>query len=119
MNTEILKNAGIDFDSGVKRFVGRTQLYEKALLKFTRDTTFERIRAAGESGDRKQLLANAHEFKGMCGNVGLTSLYTAADSLVRLLRGDAPDAAEVDASCALLENEYHKIYEAVCAAMEA
>lgn len=118
MNSEILKNAGIDYDSGVKRFVGRAHLYEKSLSKFTRDTTFSRISAAFASGDKEQLLAAAHEFKGMCGNIGLTSLYTAADAVVQLLRASADRTAELESAYALLDAEYHKIFNAVTAAME-
>ena len=118
MNAERLTAAGVDYERGVKRFLGRAPLYEKTLRKFAADTTFSRIRAAYEQGDRDALFAAAHEFKGMCGNIALTSLYESADALVRLLRGGACAPAELDAAFARLDREYHTVHEAVLAAME-
>ena len=118
MKAEILRQAGVDYDYGVQRFVGRAHLYEKALTKFSKDTTFDRIRAAYEAGDRAALLAAAHECKGMCGNIGLTSLYEAADALVQLLRGDAVAPDALDAAYALLDKRYRAVHTAVAAAME-
>ena len=118
MNAEILKGAGIDYDFGVKRFAGRAQLFEKAMSKFPKDGAFFRIRAAYEAGDEERLLAGAHEFKGMCGNIGLTSLYEASDALIRLLRGGGYSPDELSAAYELLEGRYETVYNAVIAAME-
>ena len=118
MNAEILKRAGIDYDRGVKRFVGRAHLYEKALSKFPKDSTFSRIRAAYAAGDKEQLFASVHECKGMCGNIALTSLYETADTMVQMLRGGAYSETELAAAYEKLEREYHVVYDAVLAAME-
>ena len=118
MNAAILKAAGIDYDRGVKRFVGRAHLYEKALRKFPKDDTFSRIRAAYEAGDKEGLFAGVHEFKGMCGNIALTSLYEAADAMVQLLRDGAYAEAELAAAYGALQTEYHIVQEAVLAAAE-
>ncbi len=118
MNAEILKNAGIDYDRGVKRFMGRAHLYEKTLAKFMRDTAFSRIQAAYEAGDMEQMRAAAHEFKGMCGNIALSTLYDMSHALVELLRSEAGKPAEVAAAYGKLEREYHAVREAVLAAME-
>lgn len=118
MNADILRCGGIDYDRGVKRFAGRVHLFEKALTKFTRDATFSRLRAAFEAGDRAALFACAHEFKGMCGNIGLDSLYEAAGAMVNSLRGDAVSEEQLAAAYEALANEYHTVYGAVIAAME-
>ncbi len=119
MNAEILKNAGVEYDDGVKRFAGRAQLYEKTLMKFSKDTTFSRIKAAYEAGDKDGLLASAHEFKGMCGNISLTSLYKTSDAMVRLLRADEYPGAAFDSLYGQLKADYTRTYEAVSAAMES
>lgn len=119
MNVQGLKEAGIDYDRGVKRFVGRANLYEKALSKFPKDGTFERIRAAYEADDAQALLASAHELKGMCGNIAMTGLYEAADALVSLLRGGEASPAAVNAAYETLKMRYQTAYEAIVAAMEA
>lgn len=118
MNADILRSAGVDYDRGVNRFMGRAHLYEKTLSKFAKDTTFSRVRAAYLAGDREQLLADAHELKGMCGNIALTPLYEAANALVQLLRSGACTQADLDAAYGRLEKEYHIVYEAVLAALE-
>ena len=118
MNAEILKNAGIDYDFGVKRFVGRAHLYEKSLSKFAKDTTFSRIRAAYAADDRDGLLASAHEFKGMCGNIGLTSLYEASNAIVQMLRGESLSPEELTAAYERLCETYTTIHDAVVASME-
>ena len=118
MNVERLKDAGVEYDRGVKRFMGRAHLYEKTLSKFTSDTTFSRMREAYASGDRERLLADVHEFKGMCGNIALPPLYEAADEMVRLLRSGACTDEALAAVYGRLETEYHTVHEAVLAAME-
>ena len=118
MNANVLKRAGIDYDYCVKRFVGRANLFEKALGKFAKDTTIDRIRAAYGAKDMEGLLASAHEFKGMCGNIGLTSLYEAADALVALLRSGAYDNGTLDAAYRCLDETYDAVHGAVIASME-
>lgn len=118
MNADKLQKAGIDYNRGVKRFMGRAHLYEKALSKFPKDGAFARIRAAHEANDVEQLLASAHEFKGMCGNIALPALYDASDALVTLLRGGAFSPADLDAAYMHLEKEYRAANEAILAAME-
>lgn len=118
MNAEILRAAGIDYAYGVKRFAGRAQLFEKALTKFPKDSTFARIRAAYAADDRDALLASAHEFKGMCGNIGLTSLYESADAIVQMLRGDAFTDEALSAAYGLLAERYQTVYDAVVASLE-
>lgn len=118
MNIDTLKSSGVDYDEGVRRFMGRAHLYEKVLAKFPRDKTFPRIQADYESKDNESLLRDAHEFKGMCGNIGLLSLFSASDALVKLLRSGEFPAEELDAAYAALEREYTTVRNAVLAAME-
>ena len=118
MNVALLKNAGVDYDRGVKRFAGRAQLYERTLGKFQRDGTFARIRAAFEAGDRETLLASAHEFKGMCGNIALPTLYEGADALVRMLRAGGYSEEALAGAYSRLAADYQTVYRAVCAAAE-
>lgn len=118
MNADILRSAGIDYDFCVRRFAGRAPLVEKALTKFLGDGTFARVRAAFEEGDREQLLSTAHEFKGMCGNIGLTALYDGADAIVRLLRGGTATDGELGAAYQGLADTYAAIHAAVLAAAE-
>lgn len=117
MNAEILEKAGIDYDKGVKRFLGNALIYEKVLSKFPKDPTFDRVRADYEANDREALLADAHEFKGMCGNIAINRAYEAADALVKLLRGQH-SKSDIDLAYSRLEAEYNLAREAVLASSE-
>lgn len=118
MRADILKSAGIDYDGGVKRFMGRAALYEKVLAKFPKDLTFSRIKNDMCSGDTEKLLMDTHELKGMCGNISLPDLFSAAEDMVNLLRRGEYEQSDLDASFARLEANYIKVYEAVLSAME-
>lgn len=118
MNADILKNAGIDYDGGVKRFLGRAPLYLKTLAKFPKNDTMDRVRADYEKRDREALLQDSHELKGMCGNMSMTKLYLAADAVVTLLRAGGATDEKLAAAMDGLEKEYEIAKEAVLAATE-
>ncbi len=119
MKRDILVAAGIDYDSGVRRFAGRASLYEKSLSRFPGEGTFQRIRADYQSGDRPQLLLDVHEFKGMCGNIAVSGLYDASEAMLSLLRAEPCAQEELDSAYTLLAAGYAKAVAAVRAAMEA
>ena len=118
MNIDALKAAGIDYERGVKRFVGRAHLYEKALRKFPQDGTFARMRADYEKNDLEALLADAHEFKGMCGNIALPSLFEASDGIVQMLRGGAFSPDALDDAFLSLARAYEAARAAILSAWE-
>lgn len=51
MNIELLKAGGIDYEDGLERFSGNSQLYEKYLRKLLDNSTYEDMRQAALSGD--------------------------------------------------------------------
>ena len=118
MNARILTGAGIDYESGVRRFAGVARLYEKSHNKFPQDATFARLRADYESGDAAQLRLDAHEFKGMCGNISLQNLYRASEALLALFRADAWAQNDLDAAFAGLERAYNETVQAIREAAE-
>lgn len=120
MNIEILKNAGIDYEGGVKRFMGREQLYMKTLSKFPKNDTMDRIRLDFAAQDRDALLRDVHEFKGMCGNMSMISLTRTADAIVTMLRSDGDGATDANLVAAMdaLEQEYTTVKEAILAVAE-
>lgn len=118
MQTERLRQGGIDYDDGVRRFMGRADLYERLLAKFPGDGTFERIQEDYRKNDMERLLGDVHELKGLSGNIALTRLYGSADQLVALLRGGSVAQAELTAAYELLGRDYAAANEAILAAME-
>lgn len=118
MNIEALKNAGIDYDGGVKRFMGRAQLYTKTLSKFPGDDTMVRIRRDYKAGDLAALLQDVHEFKGMCGNMSMTRLAHTADVMVTMLRSETIDIAGLETAMESLNTEYTAVRDAILIAAE-
>lgn len=119
MISDTLKNAGIDYDDGVKRFMGRADLYIKTLSKFPKNDTMERVRADYAARDNDALLRDAHELKGMCGNMSMTLVFRAADAVVALLRGGGFSDGDLSAAMSVLNAAYDAAKAAVSAVAEA
>ena len=96
MNVEILIRGGVDYHSGVKRFMGDAELYETVLQQLLlSDTAFDRACRAYEKRDGAALRAAAHELKGACGSADITPVYEEAAKLVVLLRQPTCDWEEI------------------------
>ena len=106
MNAARLRAAGIDYDAGVKRFLGDTDLYELVLQTFLQDTTLERAEAAFSDKQRDALFACVHELKGSSGNADMTVLYHATCALVELLRAGASTDEEIAESFQQFQTAY-------------
>ncbi|MBQ0167735.1 MAG: Hpt domain-containing protein [Treponema sp.] len=93
MNKEVLIQAGIDFDSGLERFSGRTEIYVKYLKKFPDDTCYPALLEALENKDVENAFINAHSIKGTAGNLSLNGFYEAVSNMVEALRANDLDKA--------------------------
>lgn len=93
MNKDVLSNAGIDFDAGLERFSGRTEIYVKYLKKFPDDAYYPALLEALEKKDIEEAFVNAHSLKGTSGNLSLTAFYDAISALVEALRAKDLDQA--------------------------
>lgn len=86
MNKDVLIQAGIDFDGGVERFSGRTEIYVKYLKKFPDDTYYPAMLEALEKKDVEGAFTSAHSLKGTSGNLSLNAFYDSIVVLVEALR---------------------------------
>lgn len=93
MNKDVLIQAGIDFDGGLERFSGRTEIYVKYLKKFPDDKYYSALIDALENKDIEEAFVNAHSLKGTAGNLSLNSFYNALYNLVEALREKDLDKA--------------------------
>ncbi|MDO5111544.1 MAG: Hpt domain-containing protein [Clostridia bacterium] len=118
MNVEILKNAGIDYDHAVKRFMGKASIYEKVLGDFLNDTALDRALVAFDAGDTQGLFSCAHEIKGVSGNMDITRLYDATCELVELLRGGKFSDDALKAAFLSFQSAYMNAKMAVWEAMQ-
>ncbi len=93
MNKDVLIQAGIDFDEGLKRFSDRTEIYVKYLRKFPDDQYYPALLESLEKGDIDEAFSSAHSLKGTSGNLSLTRFYDALFVLVEALRDRNLDKA--------------------------
>ena len=61
-------------------------LIEKFLVKFLDDTSYDSLCSSMSVGDCKGAFSAAHTLKGVSANLGISSLFVAADALTESLR---------------------------------
>lgn len=113
MDFSLLKQAGINTDSAVERFMGNEPLYAKMLKKFVDDRTFEALAEAISEDNRKDALEASHTLKGVCGNLSIDMLFELFSKQVVLMRADKWDEA-YDMMTEITEN-YTRITEILTA----
>lgn len=119
MNIQILKDAGVDIDDVMKRFMNDTGFYEMVLGSFLKDTVFERAQNAYINGDTQELIRAVHDAKGSCGNMGFTDIFNNANAILGLLRNteQAYTKEELFKAFSDFETAYKKMVTAVTAAI--
>lgn len=88
MDVQKLKDAGIDVDGALERFMGNQALMEKFLKKFPADTNFAKLEEAIRQGNKEDALAASHTLKGVCGNLSMQTMFELMTEQVRLFRAD-------------------------------
>ncbi len=87
---------GISVRAALARLRGNTGLYRRLLQVHAQQlrTAAERIRAALANGDGAALYREAHDLKGVCGNLGVDAVAQAGERLVSHVKaGHANDSA--------------------------
>ncbi|MDY4611311.1 MAG: Hpt domain-containing protein [Sphaerochaetaceae bacterium] len=118
MNSMKLRQAGIDYEAGVRRFLGDKELYETVLTAFLADTAMERALSAFARHDRASLFASAHELKGSSGNADMTDVYATSCALVSLLRDATSTDDEIADSFMRLKEAYVNAMDGIREASE-
>ncbi len=90
---EELIYAGIDLPDLLNRLMQNKTLIRVFVKKFLEDKSYDRLCAAVEKNDLKQVEFEAHSLKGMCGNLSLKTLYELFSEQVRLVRGGEGERA--------------------------
>lgn len=81
-----LREAGVDVDGALERFLGNTDLFHKFLIKFLDDSNMKKLRAAMAAGNVTDAFSAAHTLKGVCGNLSLIKLQKIVSEQTELLR---------------------------------
>ncbi|TAN49603.1 MAG: response regulator [Methylococcaceae bacterium] len=87
--------AGFDLANGLAKVSGNRALYRRLLSRFYRHnrTAAEEIKTALQSGDGERAHRLAHTLKGVAGNLGAKSLFTAAAKLEQVMARQGEVAA--------------------------
>ncbi|MDD3796358.1 MAG: Hpt domain-containing protein [Lachnospiraceae bacterium] len=113
MNREKMQAIGIDYDEGVKRFAGHTNLYEKFVIKFIDDPSYQALIQAMDADDVENAFRAAHTLKGIAGNLSFHCITEPLTPMVEALRTGNLEAAKEKYPA--LKSEYEK----VCACIRA
>ena len=78
--------AGIDYEEGVRRFLGNEPMYQSFLIKFLQDDSFARLQRDLQAGNLAMADIDVHMLKGVAGNLSMMELFYAADNVIRALQ---------------------------------
>ena len=82
---ELYAKMGGDYDQAV-RVMKKDRLIDKYVRKLTTRNVGEMLAQAGETMDGAKLFESAHAMKGVCSNLGLVALASAADEITEEFR---------------------------------
>lgn len=106
---EAFKAAGIDYQKGLDRFMGKEELYNKYLMSFLYDGSFEEFCAGVEMNDLPMAEKALFTLRGTIGNLSMDKLLAAIDAAVAAIRINK-DKADIDNKIA----EVNKAYQLAC-----
>ncbi|MEG2881407.1 MAG: Hpt domain-containing protein, partial [Christensenella sp.] len=86
MNIDTLKQAGIDYDDGLRRMSENADLYHKFLNKFAEDTSMEKLQCSLEKMDLAAAYEAAHTLKGTSATLGMYELSDCCAEVCMKLR---------------------------------
>ncbi|MBP5160369.1 MAG: Hpt domain-containing protein [Lachnospiraceae bacterium] len=89
MNSVMLQklgDAGADINQTLQRFMNNEGIYVKFLGKFLDDPSFKGLEESMDQKDYEEALRQAHTLKGVAGNLGLTPIFKAAETMVANFR---------------------------------
>lgn len=106
-----LEQLGVNFETGLARFVGNERLFLDFLIKFPKDKSFESMVGEIQNGNCEEAFKAAHTLKGVAGNLSLDGFYKALAPLVEDLRLGELNAAKEKAEG--VGNKYYELVEAL------
>ncbi|MGN0595415.1 MAG: Hpt domain-containing protein [Hominimerdicola sp.] len=111
MNGKLLVEAGVEYFEGVKKFMNRTDVYERLLKNFIKENSFEEAKNAIEQKDYETVLKSIHGMKSVTGTLCMPFLYEKCCSVVDNIRANQLVQAESD--FALAYDSYTKIISTI------
>ncbi len=103
---------GADYD-GVLGRLRSEKLVQKFTIKFLDDASFGNLCKALEERNYEEAFRAAHTIKGVCQNLGFSTLYESSNKLTEALRSGASE--DEDVLLAAVRKDYQQAVEAICA----
>jgi len=88
-----LKECYVSLNGDYDEVMGRLRserLVQKFVLKFLNDGSYQLLLDSLAAGDRDEAFRAAHTIKGVCANLGFTSLLSSSEKLTEALRDGKP-----------------------------
>lgn len=82
----LLKDAGLDTDKAIQRFMGNSDLFIKFILKFPECMNFNAMLNALEQENEEEFYMLVHNLKGNAGNLGINNVYECAQAILTEFR---------------------------------
>ena len=108
MKKEDLEKAGIDYEQGVKRFMGNPKIFERFLYKFLDDKSYEGLKDSLWANNCEAAFKEAHTLKGLASNLSMSGLMRAVANVTEKLRNGDIDAGR------MLMDKVDEQYNAIC-----
>ena len=112
---ELYQSIGGDYDQAL-RVLRVEKLVDKHIRKLEGNSAFESLFSAAERMDGGQLFEAAHAIKGVCGNLGLVRLASAASEITEEFRpgnGRSLDDEEIRDKLEGIRNLYGRTIEGI------
>ena len=107
---ECYEKVGSDYDGVLKR-LGSEALVKRFAVKFLNDPSFQDLTDGLAAKDGEKAFRAAHTLKGVCLNLGFTSLYKVSAELTEVLRGRETEGS--DELYAQVKEQYTILTEAI------
>ncbi len=108
---ELYVEIGGDYDE-VRGRLPSDKFIQKFVLKFLDDKSYELLLSSLENGDGEEAFRAAHTIKGMCQNLGFTTLMESSSELTEALRGGAP-TPQAGPLCERVKADYERTAGAI------
>ena len=113
---DLLIAAGVDYDTALRRMMGKESLYYRFLKKFLDDENYVLLLEAAGQGDSGAAFRAAHTLKGVCGNLGMDRLFGAVSMAVEKLRahqGEEISRGFLDSEIQEITKAYEDVAQAI------
>ncbi len=90
-----LRTLGVDIDDGLKRLMGKEDLYQRMLGKFINTLRSQYLPVDFDAADCETAIEKAHSIKGTAGNLSITPLFEGYNEILTLLRAGSIEEARV------------------------